>query len=163
MVEWFDRFEDYPTVWLREGGDKDHTFVNAGRANWTKTIANHLNNAVKPTLKRFIGLNKQSAFGFVGAQDTPAMVHDEAMRLLEEMHELPIHDVEERKEKYDQIRQSPAFLRLQDAFDTWCALWFWPGDQLPIAPTADNFLAPGDDASNKGITGFDLMIEKTEG
>jgi hypothetical protein len=144
---WFDRFEDYPaTAWLREGGDKDHTFVNAGRANWTKTIANHLNNTVKPALKRFIGLNKQSAFGFVGAQDTPAMVHDEAMRLLEEMHELPIHDVEERKEKYDQIRQSSAFLRLQDAFDTWCALWFWPGDQLPIAPTADNFLAPGDDA-----------------
>jgi len=144
---WFDRFEDYPaTAWLREGGDKEHTFVNGGRANWTKAIANHLRNSVKPALKRFIGLNKQSAFGFAGSRDTPAMVHDEAMRLLEEMHRLPIHDVEERKEKYDQIRNSPAFSRLRDAFDTWCALWFWPGDKLTIAPTTDNFLAPPEDA-----------------
>jgi hypothetical protein len=140
---WFDRFEDYPaTAWLREGGDKDHKAIDKSRPNWTKAIAARLKVQVKPNLLKYIAFNKQSSFEFVQDARTPAQVHDEAMRLLEQMHELPVHEVEERRKLYDQIQADPSFQRLKLAFDSWCALWFWPGDRLDTAPLPTAFVAP---------------------
>ena len=64
------------------------------------------------------------------------------MGLLEEMHNLPIHAVEVRREKYDRMQADPSSRRLKLAFDTWCALWFWPGDRLGAAPLATELVAP---------------------
>jgi hypothetical protein len=140
---WFDRFEDYPaTAWLREGGDKDYKPVNGGRANWTRAIAARLRDHVKPALQRYIVLNKQSVFQFQGGAETPAQVHDRAMKLLDEMHALPVQDVEERRRKYESIRNAPVFQALIRAFDLWCALWFWPGQKLSSAPLPSDLLNP---------------------
>jgi hypothetical protein len=134
---WFDRFEDYPAAaWLREGGDKDHKPIDKSRPNWTKAIAARLKDQVKPNLRNYIALNKQSSFAFTVDARTPTQLHDEAMRLLEQMHGLQPHQVEERRELYDRLQADPSFRRLREAFDTWCALWFWPGDRLASAPLA---------------------------
>jgi len=142
---WFDRFEDYPAMaWLREGGDKDHKAIDKSRQNWTKAIAARLKDQVKPNLQNYIALNKQSSFSFAQDARTPSQVHDEAMRLLEEIHKLPVHAAEERREKYEKMQADRSFQRLKLAFDTWCALWFWPGDQLGSAPLAKEFVSPSD-------------------
>jgi len=140
---WFDRFEDYPAAaWLREGGDKDHKPIDKSRPNWTKAIAARLKGQVKPNLRNYIALNKQSSFAFTQDARTPTQLHDEAMRLLEQMHSLQPHQVEERRELYERLQADPSFQRLREAFDTWCALWFWPGDRLATAPLAREFVTP---------------------
>jgi hypothetical protein len=35
----------------------------------------------------------------------------------------------------------PSGVPVREAFDTWCALWFWPGDALDSAPTPQDFMA----------------------
>jgi hypothetical protein len=43
----------------------------------------------------------------------------------------------------DRFQDYPMLLiKARDAFDTWCALWFWPGDSLELAPTPQTLNAP---------------------
>jgi hypothetical protein len=58
---------------------------------------------------------------------------------------LPIdYSSEEQKEnRYQkQFRESEAIQLLKLAFDTWCAVWFWPGEEIEIAPTPARFFNP---------------------
>jgi hypothetical protein len=156
---WFDRFQDYPVMaWEREGGDKNHDrFVHhfrltAGRGKtagsrkgdkWTVAIKQKKDNLVLAELKKLILGKKQPAFAFVEEQLSPGKVHDQALAVFERLHNLPVHEVEERKRVYEQeIAASPAFRELKEAFDTWCAIWFWPADLLELAPYPANLLNP---------------------
>lgn len=137
---WFDRFRDYPVLaWEREGGDKGHTRgVHFEKEAWTKAIKKFRNERVKPLQADWIrgqGLLFEGAGG-----KTPEALHDEALAVLEEMHSLPVHETEERTTFYrEKILGNPSLAQLKEAFDTWCALWFWPADQLEIAPLPINF------------------------
>ncbi len=65
--------------------------------------------------------------------------------VFEKLHALPVHEVEERKRVYQgEVASSPTFRELKEAFDTWCAVWFWLGDSLDLAPYPTNFLKPPD-------------------
>ncbi len=156
---WFDRFQDYPVMaWEREGGDKNHErFVHhfrltAGRGTkagskkgdkWTVAIKQKKDTLVLPELKKLILRKEQQVFAFVEEQLSPAKVHDQALAVFERLHNLPVHEVEERKRVYEQeIASSPAFRALKEAFDTWCAIWFWPADLLDLAPYPANLLNP---------------------
>ena len=75
--------------------------------------------------------------------------HDAAEAALKEIHSLGIAQVDQRAAKYDALRSSPEFQKLKDAFDLWCALWFWPADQLDHAPLPTQF-AGGDVSSAAG-------------
>jgi len=162
---WFDRFQDYPILaWEREGGDKDHKrFVrhhhevadkkgNAKKAGdkWTSAIKAARSDVVRPGLASWIMQRKAAAIGqsvsdFYFEGKAPADVHGEAMRTLQSLHDLPVTDAEKRGEVYrEQILGSSALRRLREAFDTWCAVWFWPGDELEHAPGAKDLGAPSD-------------------
>jgi hypothetical protein len=160
---WFDRFQDYPVMaWEREGGDKNHErFVHhfrltAGRGKtagskkgdkWAVAIKQRKDNLVLAELKKLILGKKQPAFAFVEEQLSPDKVHDQVLAVFERLHNLPVHEVEERKRVYEQeIAASPAFRELKDAFDTWCAVWFWPADLLDMAPYPANLLNPPEKA-----------------
>lgn len=162
---WFDRFQDYPVMaWEREGGDKNHErFVHhfrlsAGRGKtagskkgdkWTVAIKQKKDNLVLAELKKLILGKKQPAFAFVEEQLSPAKVHDQVLAVFERLHNLPVHEVEERKRVYEQeIAASPAFRELKDAFDTWCAVWFWPADLLDLAPYPANLLKHSEETRN---------------
>ena len=155
---WFDRFQDYPVMaWEREGGDKNHErFVHhfrhsAGRGKnagakkgdkWTDAIKRKKDNLVLAEMKTLILGKKKPAFAFIEEQLSPAKVHDQALAVFERLHNLPVHEVEERQRVYEQeIANSPDFLALKESFDTWCAVWFWPAEQLESAPYPANLLS----------------------
>ena len=63
-------------------------------------------------------------------------IDDEALAVFREPHEFPVHDVERRERLYHQkIADNPALTRLSEVFDTWCDIWFWPGDNPDPIPT----------------------------
>jgi hypothetical protein len=77
---------------------------------------------------------------------TPDDLHAEAVALFEALHALPIHDTEGRATFYrEKILRSPALARLKEAFDTWCAIWFWPAMALDSAPLPLTFAQPPDE------------------
>jgi len=129
---WFDQFLHYPAMaWDREGGDKNHANgVHYGKEQWTKAIKER-KKQVKDDLIGFIdGARLLYKVDLASVQT----VHDEAERALQAIHTLGIHQADERARCYREMRQSEAFRRMKDAFDLWCALWFWPADRLDEAP-----------------------------
>lgn len=134
---WFDQFLHYPAMaWQREGGDKNHTNgVHFQKEAWTKAIAAFAKE-VKTDLIHFID---GARLFFPVDLSAVRNGHDAAEAALREIHELGIAQVEQRAEKYEALRRSPEFQKLQEAFDLWCALWFWPADQLAHAPLPAQF------------------------
>jgi hypothetical protein len=148
---WFDRFLDYPLAsWLREGGDKNHTRgVHYQKDEWTKAIKRVLSERVKPELVRQIKATRpdQIAFDFIREGIAPENLHDEAVAIFEELHELPVSTpdgIEQRERMYKEMFiENPHIKALREAFDMWCAVWFWPADRLDDeAPTPDSFYHP---------------------
>ena len=165
---WFDRFQDYPIMaWEREGGDKGHDrFVHHFREyvgtkgkdkgktlragdKWTAAIKDRKESVIKPELRRWLEerFSRQVQFEFAVEGKTAEALHDEALAVFEKMHGLRVGDAEGRERVYrEEIDGSKALGRLREAFDTWCALWFWPGDELEKAPGPMTLLAPDEAA-----------------
>jgi hypothetical protein len=138
---WFDRFEDYPAMaWMREGGDKDYEPVNPV-PNWTNLIKQQWQNTIKPDLARVVENRIQPTLPNIAPEITTASIHDAARDALNQIHGMEIHEVDLRAAKYRELRETPAFMALKRAFDTWSALWFWPGDRLQNAPLPSAFFA----------------------
>jgi len=163
---WFDRFQDYPVMaWEREGGDANHDkFVHHFREyvvtrgkkqgqqttkgdKWTAAIKETKNNLVKSELKTILQTLDPSQSSLVypnfDLPKLPEVIHDEALNIFEELHNLPVYDSEERERRYrEKIENSEAIKRLKFAFDTWCAVWFWSGENIDLAPTPGKFFDP---------------------
>ncbi|MEG4911493.1 Eco57I restriction-modification methylase domain-containing protein [Microcoleus sp. B7-D4] len=165
---WFDRFQDYPAMaWERKGGDENHEkfiyhfrefVVTQGKKQgefrqkgdkWNQAIKDIKNSVVKKELKTLLeslmpGKPRLPYSNFkLPAQ--PTEIHDEAQQIFQDLHGLPIdYSSEEQKEnRYQkQFRESEAIQLLKFAFDSWCAVWFWPGEEIEIAPTPARFFNP---------------------
>lgn len=142
---WFDQFQHYPVMaWKnREGGDKSHSYgVHfeqdvRGKAlkKWTKEV-------MTLDLQRF--LSGRTLFD-ADQLSLAGQVHDDALKTLASLHDLPVQDAAERGRRYrESLLGSPAWQNLKAAMDLWCACWFWPADQLDIAPVPSIFAAPTD-------------------
>jgi hypothetical protein len=149
---WFDRYQDYPLgAWLREGGDKNHSNgVQYRREEWTRRIKAVLNERVKPEIVREVNARQPDVFAFIREGLVPENLHERAVEAFERLHSLPVSTpdgIEERERHYrENFVDNPEFAALREAFDTWCAVWFWPPDRLgPEAPTPDNFYRPTDE------------------
>jgi hypothetical protein len=149
---WFDRFQDYPAMaWDRDGGDKDrkqfvHHYRGQGASargdKWTHAIQEG-KKKVRGDLVQLIRARREQAFEFLEKQLSPIGVHDHLVGVFEQIHSLPIHKTEERQRVYEKhFGAGSAYRQLRAAFDTWCAIWFWPGDQLEHAPMPADFLQP---------------------
>jgi hypothetical protein len=156
---WFDRFQDYPAMaWDRDGGDKDrkkfiHHYRESGTSKkgdkWTWAIKEH-REKVRAELVQLIRARRTMAFEFFEKQLTPTGIHDQLVGVFEQIHNLPIHDIEERKRIYEQhFGPGTAYRQLRAAFDTWCAAWFWPADELAYAPLPADFLTPSGKTKDK--------------
>ncbi len=160
---WFDRFQDYPVMaWEREGGDKNHErFVHHVREYeitrgkkkgekarkgdlWTQAIKDQRNGVVKDEMVEWIRLQRGDVLPFVKERhQTAEDVHADTLAAFETLHGLPLHQTERREQLYrEEIQGEPDFQRLRAAFDTWCSIWFWPGELMSAAPTPLNFLDP---------------------
>jgi hypothetical protein len=165
---WFDRFQEYPVMAFQrdDAGDKSHErfvshfheymaergkkkgqLVRSGDV-WTRAWKDFRDDVVRPRMREWI-----ATFGpqfrmtsILGEGMTPQRLHDEALAVFRELHDLPVHDVAERERIYrERIAKNPALERLRLAFDTWCAIWFWPGDELRVLPPPDEFHEPSDE------------------
>lgn len=136
---WFDRYRDYPALaWLREGGDKAHNGVHYKKEEWTKVIREVYNNRVKPEMAAILeGMTGQLDLpfddDFMRRQGMDINTHDEAEKIFNEMHNLPLSakGLEDRERIYrDSFVNNSAVKKLKERFDLWCAVWFWDADQL---------------------------------
>lgn len=143
---WFDTFRHYPVMAFknREGGDKGHANgVHFKKDERGKALREFAAEPLKNDLARF--LSGPTLFDPRDLAADAAAVHDEVLALLARLHELPVQDASERARLYrDELLGAPAYRRLKDAMDLWCACWFWPADELAAAPLPTTLAAPAE-------------------
>ena len=142
---WFDEFAHYPAMaWKnREGGDKGHSNgVHFEKNARTKAIKAFVNETLKLEMK--LVLRHEEMFepdSLASATET----HTRAMAVIDSMHALPVQDADERARLYrDELLASEAWSSLKDAMDIWAACWFWPADEIDVAPSPREFSFPCD-------------------
>ncbi len=161
---WFDRFQDYPVMAFArdDAGDKNHErFVHhfrmkvltrgarRGQAEpsgdkWTHSWKETKDDVIKPAMREWIDVRgPQRLLALMEEGVSPERVHDEELAVFQALHDLPVHEVAERERLYREcIAENPAIQRLRTAFDTWCAIWFWPGDALGSVPKPSELTDP---------------------
>lgn len=140
---WFDQFQHYPVMaWKnREAGDKNHTNgVHYQKEARTKAIKQWVKDVLTPDLRTFLQGRTLFAEDLQGAA---ANAHEDALDVLNRLHDLPVHDSAERARIYrTELLGSYAYQRLKAAMDLWCACWFWPADALAHAPLPSTLAEP---------------------
>ncbi len=141
---WFDRYRDYPALaWAREGGDKDREGVHHEKSKWTRAIS-QMKDGVRESLVDV--LTNQLSLLNRPSGDAEG-VHDSVATALVALHQPPVADPEEQDARYRKsVENLEDLVKLREAFDTWCAIWFWPADQLDLCPLAHDLLSPSEDA-----------------
>ncbi|HDR9076418.1 TPA: hypothetical protein QDA97_005239 [Burkholderia vietnamiensis] len=154
---WFDTYRDYPALaWEREGGDKDyqkdkpqnlvnHFYTDAkGRKRGDKFTA-AIGTRGKAVPEQLVHqLSGQMALG--GALEA-GEVHDELLKVFRKLHRLPVHDSDRRAAVYrEEVLANPHYHALKARMDLWCALWFWPGEHIELAPLPQQFGQPSTEA-----------------
>ena len=130
----------YPAMaWMREGGDKSHTNgVHFKKEAWTKQISSRLGD-VKNKLIDFIDQQEYLSTG--ENLDQVQTLHDDAEKALARIHGMGVHEAQQRAIEYHQLRQSEAFEKAKFSLDLWCAIWFWPPEQIADCPLPNEFHA----------------------
>ena len=141
---WFDRYQDYPALaWVREGGDKDREGVHHEKNKWTRAIS-QMKDRVRESLIDVL-TNQLSLLNPPSGEAEG--VHDSVATALVALHQPPVADPEEQDARYRKaVEEREDLAKLREAFDIWCAIWFWPADQLDTCPLAHDLLTPSDEA-----------------
>lgn len=154
---WFDSYRDYPAMaWQREGGDKDY------QKNKPDNLINHWYEDAKGKRKGDVFTDAIKARAKAVPEQLQALlsgqltleggldaanVHDELLKVFRKLHRLPVHESEKRAEVYrNEVLNNPHYHALKARMDLWCALWFWPGEQIEQAPLPSDFANPSDQA-----------------
>lgn len=154
---WFDTYRDYPALaWDREGGDKDyqkdkpqnlvnHFYTDAkGKKRGDKFTAAIATRAKAVPEQMVSLLSGQMA---LGSALEASEVHEELLKAFKKLHRLPVHDSDRRAAVYrDEVLANPHYHALKARMDLWCALWFWPGEQIDLAPLPLQFGQPDEAA-----------------
>lgn len=154
---WFDTYRDYPALaWDREGGDKDyqkdkpqnlvnHFYTDATGKKRGDKFTTAIAARAKAVPEQLVSqLSGQMALG--GGLEA-GEVHDELLKVFKKLHRLPVHDSDRRAAVYrDEVLANPHYHALKARMDLWCALWFWPGEQIGLAPLPLQFNQPDEAA-----------------
>ncbi|MCC2636563.1 MAG: hypothetical protein K0Q68_282 [Moraxellaceae bacterium] len=154
---WFDAYRDYPALaWEREGGDRDY------QKNKPENLINHGYEDAKGKRKGDVFTDAIKARSKAVPEQLQALlsgqmtleggleagnVHDELLKVFRKLHRLPVHESEKRAEVYrNEVLNNPLYHALKARMDLWCALWFWPGEQIGLAPLPREFAIPNEQA-----------------
>lgn len=134
---WLDQFMHYPAMaWMREGGDKSHTNgVHFKKEAWTKQISSRVSDVKRELIEYIDGANLLYKVNLKTVRNT----HDQAEKSLNEIHQIPVHDAQLRADRYQEFIQSRDFQSLRFSFDLWCAMWYWPADEIEHCPRPLDF------------------------
>lgn len=150
---WFDTYRDYPALaWDREGGDKDyqkdkpqnlvsHFYTDAKGKKRGDKFTTAIATRAKAVPEQMVSLlSGQMA---LGSALEASEVHEELLKAFKKLHRLPVHDSDRRAAVYrDEVLANPHYHALKARMDLWCALWFWPGEQIDLAPLPLQFGQP---------------------
>lgn len=142
---WFDQFRDYPIMgWKREAGDKNHNGAHFAKGTGEKAIKDKFKQvkaSLETWLRDVVGAKPRVLFE-VGAN--PEKLVEAASNKLAAIHAIPLHEPDRKAEAYRALQSESAYQKLKQAFDVWCAIWFWPTDKLADAITPLHFFGPGE-------------------
>ncbi len=152
---WFDTYRDYPAMaWEREGGDKDyqkdkpqnlinHFYIDAkGKKRGDKFTA-AINARAKAVPEQLA--NQLAGQLNIGATLDAADTHKELLKVFRALHRLPMHESEKRADMYlNEVLNNPHYHALKARMDLWCSVWFWPGEQIELAPLPVDFSRPAE-------------------
>ncbi len=144
---WLDRFRDYPLLCFdRQSPDDKYSGVNHPAGVWHKALKARRAQAITQQVTLLTGQVDTAA---VQANDAELKAAVERMRrLYRELRAVPAGRPDERARIWrERIVGDAALARVREAFDTWCALWFWPLDRLDVMPLPGDLAAPGEAAS----------------
>lgn len=146
---WLDQFRDYPLMAFdRESPDK--------KGKWTHGVSHAVNtwhDQLKAKRADAIGeqadvLSGQLRIDGAAATDEELKNAVERIRrLYRELRAVPAGRPDERARIWrERIHTDAAMEKVREAFDTWCAVWFWPLDKLDLLPTPKTFFSLSPDA-----------------
>jgi hypothetical protein len=154
---WFNTYRDYPALaWEREGGDKDYQKNKPGNlinhhyvAANGKKLGDKFTAAIKARAKAVPDQLIDQLSGQMGLEAgmEASDVHDKLFKVFRELHRLPVHESDKRAALYrNKVLNNPDYHELKARMDLWCALWFWPGEHIDLAPLPLNFPQPAPEA-----------------
>lgn len=150
---WFNQFPEYPITALeREGGDKNHSYVNplnqGGDSNakgiWTKNISQKKSIAKDELESYIINYSELPYQKEVKSEN----LHLKMEELYSEIHKISLRDSDTKRKLYQTMIQDPnsAYNQVKARMDLWCAIWFWDGDDMNTCPTPSQFLTPSNES-----------------
>ncbi len=140
---WFDQFQDYPIMaWEREAGDATHKGVHFAQKVWTKEIKRLRNEIVKEELRELLAGGVQLSMFENRLIQPPEQTHDELLATVEDIHTGVLNPEQQAVDYEKSVRQKQALQELEWAFDCWCAVWFWQGNDMEVSPTPMQFVDP---------------------
>jgi hypothetical protein len=141
---WLDRFRDYPLLaWWRDSPDEGWRGVHHPADLWARALESTRTGIVEEQRKLVAGEQKLRG---LGASDEVLHAAFERVRALyRQLREVPASRPDERAALWRRrVALAPELTQVKEAFDTWCALWFWPLDRLALAPRPLDLLSPSD-------------------
>jgi hypothetical protein len=140
---WFDQFQDYPIMaWEREAGDATHKGVHFAQKVWTREIKRLRNEVVKEELRELLAGGVQLSMFENRLIQPPEQTHDELQATVEDIHTGVLNPEQQAVDYEKSVRQKQALQELEWAFDCWCAVWFWKGNDMELSPTPMQFVDP---------------------
>jgi hypothetical protein len=140
---WFDQFQDYPIMaWERESGDATHKGVHFAQKVWTREIKRLRNEVVKEELRELLAGGVQLSMFENRLIQPPEQTHDELLATVEDIHTGVLNPEQQAVDYEKSVRQKQALQELEWAFDCWCAVWFWKGNDMEVSPTPMQFVDP---------------------
>lgn len=152
----FNNFRHYPVqAWNRDGGDSDHANgVHYEKKYWSKQLKDYLKNVIKPELVDVI--EDYAGTTQIKTDEDPnnnantlEKEYEQVIELLEDFHNIPMsaNGIRKREIQYrEKIRDNTTINKIKYAFDTWCAIWFWPEEYLEKCPTPKTLIEHTDEA-----------------
>jgi hypothetical protein len=138
---WLDRFRDYPLLaWWRQSPDEKYKGVAHEGDTWADVLKAMRPSVVEEQRKLLAG---EARLPFSGTSDDELKAAIERVReLYRQLRKVPASQPDKRAELWrTRVATSPELGKVKEAFDTWCALWFWPLDRLADAPRPLDLLA----------------------
>lgn len=143
---WLDRFRDYPLLCFdRQSPDKKYKGVHHEADVWHKALKEKRAAAIAEQVDLITGQTRLQT-QTTSDEELKAAV-ERVRRLYRDLRTVPAGRPDERARIWrERIQTDEALARVREAFDTWCALWFWPLDQLDAMPLPTGLPAPDEGA-----------------
>lgn len=139
---WLDRFRDYPLLaWWRQSPDEKWRGVTHEGDVWAEALKEKRKAVVAEQVELLTG-QKNWLAKTTSDEELKAAI-ERVRELYRRLRKVPASQPDKRAELWrSQVAPDPALARVREAFDTWCALWFWPLDKLDEAPGPAALPAP---------------------